>query len=202
MATPAFAARVNSGLPPTPADPRAQSTAKLLLWGYVGSTTMLFAGLMSAYLVRKAEGNWRQYDLPFLFYVTTGIILLSSATVHAALRAARENRVQAVQAWLGLTLGLGVLFLFGQILAFGQLISGQQVHLVGNPSESFLYILVGLHALHLIGALIAVLVVAVQAIRLRVGQHNSLGLELAATFWHALDALWIVMFLFLLLNHL
>lgn len=60
---------------------------------YIGifSSVMLFAGLTSAYIVRQADGNWLQFTLPSMFWVSTGLILASSASVNWALIAAKRS---------------------------------------------------------------------------------------------------------------
>ena len=65
---------------------------KMMLWFGMISMSMTFAGLTSAYIVRKAEGNWKIFDLPEAFYYTTVLILLSSITLHLSLRSAKKER--------------------------------------------------------------------------------------------------------------
>ena len=64
---------------------------KFVTWLFVLSSLMCFAGLTSAYIVRKAEGNWKIFDLPEAFYYTTVLILLSSITLHLSLRSAKKG---------------------------------------------------------------------------------------------------------------
>lgn len=184
---------------PTP-DEKSANAQQMLLWLYIGSMVMIFAGLTSAYLVRRAEGNWMEFELPRVLWATTTVILLSSATLHLAVQAARRQQVERLQALLGLSLLLGIGFLFGQVIAWQNLVVNK-VFLVGNPSGSFLYILTGMHALHLVAGLVALAVMMVQAVRLRIGPERIRGLEQVALFWHALDFLWCFLFLFLLVNH-
>lgn len=176
-----------------------RGAARLVLWIYIASMGMMFAGLTSAFIVKKAEGPWRAVELPSMFYVSTALLLLSSATIHLALTRAKANKISATQVLLGGTLAIGIAFLFSQILGFSQLVS-QNVYLVGNPGESFVYVLTGLHGLHILAALIILIVVLVQAVRLRIGADHTFGLSQAVTFWHALDVLWLYLFLFLLVN--
>ncbi|MBX3102015.1 MAG: cytochrome c oxidase subunit 3 [Bacteroidetes bacterium] len=191
---------------------RALHPQKFLLWVYIISTTMIFAGLSSAVLVSMADaignGNWRFFSLPHTFWVSTLIVLLSSVTLQYGYLSARRNEISAVKWALVLTAVLGTAFLFIQFLGFRSLFemgialvdnnfinaAGKQVK---SNSAAFLYIIVGMHGLHLLGALGAVLVMVFQALRLRIGKDNLLGLELTLIFWHALGFLWLYLFIFL-----
>ena len=61
-----------------------RKSAKPMLWISMTSMAMIFAGLTSAYVVRKAEGNWLDFDFPIWFYISTAILLLSSLTIYRA----------------------------------------------------------------------------------------------------------------------
>jgi cytochrome c oxidase subunit III len=176
-----------------------QKAAKPLLWIAMISIVMLFAGLTSAYIVRKNVGDWLVFDLPSQFYISTVVILLSSFSMIYALAAAKKNNSSAITLGLSITLVLGIVFLFSQLFAWKQLVAGG-IYLGGsgsNPSGSFLYILSGLHGLHIIGGLIALIVCLIQSLRKKYNSENRLGLQLCSTYWHFLDALWIYLLLFL-----
>jgi cytochrome c oxidase subunit 3 len=172
---------------------------RFLMYLYIGTVIMIFAALTSAYLVRQAEGNWRVFEMPAVFYFSTVVIAVSSVTMHRAVVAARKNEIGMLKAMLWITSLLGILFLVSQFIGYQELVASG-VYLVGNPSESFFYVITGVHALHLVGAMIALLIMVIRALMLRIHAENYLGLELTAIFWHALDLLWIYLFLFLWLN--
>lgn len=178
---------------------------RTLMWLYIASMIMIFAGMTSAYLVRKGEGNWVQFALPGVFIINTILLLGSSLSMHLALRAARANDPQRLQVWLWLTCLLAIGFVFGQFVGW-QKLTASGVYLVGegsgNVSGSFLFVLTGLHALHLVGGIIALVVLLVKAVQYRITADRMEGLRLAATFWHSVDFLWLYLFLFLLVNHL
>jgi cytochrome c oxidase subunit III len=176
-----------------------QKAAKPLLWIAMISIVMLFAGLTSAYIVRKNVGDWLVFDLPSQFYISTVVIILSSFSMVYVLAAAKKNNSSAITLGLSITLVLGIVFLFSQLFAWRQLVAGG-IYLGGsgsNPSGSFLYILSGLHGLHIIGGLIALIVCLIQSLRKKYNSENRLGLQLCSTYWHFLDALWIYLLLFL-----
>ncbi len=175
-------------------------TLKIVLWVSLASIVMLFAGLTSAYMVREAEGNWVQFDLPKAFYISTFLIILSSITIQMAISAIKKNNLQAVKKYLIVTLALGIGFVFAQLFGWSSLVD-QKVYLVGNPSGSFIYALTGLHLAHLIGGILALMLTSGKAIMEKYTANNYLGITLCAIYWHFLDGLWIYLFVFLALNH-
>lgn len=179
-------------------DNKRLKAGKMLMYLYIISVIMIFAGLTSAYIVRRAEGNWRFFELPFVFWISTLLILASSVTHHLALLAAKKNDITKISAYLILTLMLGIGFAFTQFLGWQKLIS-IKVHLVGNPSESFVYILTGMHLLHMIGAIFFVTWATIKSLKYYFHQNNYYALDLCAKFWHFLDFLWVYLFFFLLL---
>ena len=179
---------------------RKQYALRFLMWTYIVSMVMIFAGLTSAYLVRKGEGNWLEFSLPRIFTWTTALLVLSSGTIHWAYRSAQHDRWGQLNIALWLTTFLGVAFLTGQILGWQELVA-MDVYLVGNPSGSFLYILTGMHAVHIVGALIAVFAMSIRAIQYKISSQAMVGLQLTVIFWHALDFLWLYLFVFLQVTH-
>ena len=182
-----------------PKKPISMHPKKFAMWLFMASVMMLFASLTSAYIVREAEGNWLYFELPSLFYYTTGIIILSSATMQWAYFAARKNNQSAVK-WMVLSTSvLGVAFLVGQFQAWGALVRNS-IYFIGNPSGSFLYVLTGLHGLHIVSAVVFLLIVLNSAYRNRIHSKNMAQMEMCTTYWHFLGALWIYLFIFLLIN--
>ena len=178
---------------------RAMDPKKFAMWLFIVSAFMMFAALTSAYLVRKAGGNWFEFELPSLFYLTTGIILASSATMHWAYISAKRDNLEMTKVAIAITALLGVSFFVGQFMGWGQLVR-ESVHLVGNPSGSFVYVLSGMHMLHIIGGVVFLLIVLVAAFKYKVHSKRLSQIELCATYWHFLDVLWLYLFVFLLLN--
>lgn len=174
---------------------------KFSMWLFLLSVVMIFASLTSGYLVRKSEGNWLDFELPPIFWATTAILLVSSITHHLAFIQAKKDNLEPVRGWMIITALLGIAFLVSQFYAWVYLV-GINVYFSGNNvAGSFLYVLTGLHALHLISAVIFVLWITVATFRFQVHSKNILGIELCTTYWHFLDALWIYLFVFLLLFH-
>ena len=172
---------------------------KFGLWIAMASITMMFAGFTSAYIVREGQGNWVYYKLPFVFWPSTFVIILSSVTIHLAVKAFKKRAMPRFRMLITSTMLLGVLFFGLQLLGFKQLY-GNNIKLTGNPSESFLFIITGMHLLHIAGGIIALLIVFFRAFRTKIKVYNATGLEIVASYWHFVDALWIYLFVFFLAN--
>lgn len=183
-----------------PVQPLSMHPQKFALWLFIVSVIMIFAAFTSAYIVRKGEGNWLDFDLPAIFYYTSAIIVLSSITMQWAYYSAKKDNLDMLKIALVLTSILGVSFLVGQFLAWGKLVD-MQVYWVGNPSGSFLYVLTGVHGLHLISGVIFLIIVLVLTFKYKVHSKSLVRIEMCATYWHFLGALWLYLFFFLSFNH-
>lgn len=165
---------------------------------FLAAVTMLFIGLTSAYLVRRGGSDWQAIRLPPLLWFNTSVLLLSSGTMYWAQRAIRRDQLRTLRRWLAGTMGLGLLFLLGQWRAWRQLAT-QGIYLSTNPSSSFFYVLTGAHALHLLGGLLLLLYVLVQAWRGLYSARRRIPVEVCGMYWHFLDGLWLYLFFFLFL---
>jgi cytochrome c oxidase subunit 3 len=179
--------------------PLAMNPKKFALWLFMVSVVMIFAALTSAYIVRKGEGNWLIFDIPTLFWVNTAVILASSISMHWAYLAAKRDSLETVKIATIITTLLGVAFLVGQFLAWGDLVRNG-VYFVGNPSGSFVYVLSGLHGLHLVSGVIFLGVLLSATMTYKVHSKSLTRIEMCATYWHFLGGLWLYLFVFLLLN--
>ncbi len=189
---------VNMRIVEEPKKPMAMHPKKFGMWIFMASVMMLFMSLTSAYIVRQAEGNWVYFELPSLFYVTSVIIVVSSIALQWAFYAAKKDRYEKVKILVLITSVLGVAFLVGQFFGWKQLVTNS-IYLVGNPSGSFLYILTGLHALHIISAIVFLLIVCASAFKGKIHSKNMAQMEMCTTYWHFLGGLWLYLFIFLLL---
>ena len=180
--------------------PISMHPKKFALWLFLVTIVMIFAALTSAYIVRQAEGNWLEYELPEIFWVTSGIVVLSSFSLHWAYISAKKDNLMNLRIGMIITVILGVAFLIGQWYSWVALVD-RNVFFVGNPAGSFLYVFTGLHAAHLISGVIFLIIVLISAFRLKVHSQAMNTMEMATTYWHFLSGLWIYLFMFLLLNH-
>lgn len=178
----------------------SMNPSKFIVWLFIVSISMLFAALTSAYIVKQSGGEWLNFSLPGMFWITSVIIIVSSITMQLALKSAKEDRFNGLKTYLILTALLGVAFLFGQYQSWNQLVE-MDVYFVGNPAGSFLYVLTGLHAAHIISGLIFLIVVIASSFKLKTHSKSIIRIEMCTTYWHFLGGLWLYLFLFLKLNH-
>ena len=186
----------------TQEEKRARSK-KMILWFGIGALIMSFAGLISAFIVsskQRLNEDWlSNYELPNAFLISLFVILLSSLTFILAKRALKQNNLKMVTVWLMVTLALGIVFVFNQLEGFRQIIEAGYNFTgpTSNITMSYIYIIVVLHIGHVIAGLICLIVVIYNHFKQKYNANNMLGLELAANFWHFVDVLWLVLFLFL-----
>ena len=182
--------------------PRSMNPKKFALWLFIVSVMMLFGAWTSAYLVKRGEPGWSSFELPNEFWITTVIILISSATMVWAHRSATRDQLEQTKLALGITILLGVAFLVGQWLAWGKMVE-MNYYFAGsgsNSSSSFIYVLTGFHGLHIISGVVVLLISLIATFRFKVHSRNMLRMELCSTYWHFLGGLWLYLFVFLLLN--
>ena len=171
---------------------------KFTLWVAIASISMMFAGVTSAYIVKKDQANWFSFDLPRAFWYSTVVIILSSVTIMLAQRKFKNREMAAYRNMVTVTFVLGLLFVALQIVGFLALAKAG-LTLQKNVSVSFLYVIVGLHAVHVIGGVIALMVMFAKAFSKSVRSYNVVPIEVMATYWHFVDLLWIYLLLFLLM---
>ena len=174
------------------------SKDQLGLWLALTAIAMLFAGLSSAYIVMRGAPAWQNVALPGALWVNTFVLLASSVTIEWARRRVQADRIGPTKFWMGLTAGLGLTFLIGQLIAWGQLVE-VGVYLPTTLHSSFLYILTGAHGLHILGGLAALGYVLTQTLRNQYTASNYEPIALCATYWHFMDGLWVYLFLLLIL---
>tara|TARA_R110002124_G_scaffold17532_1_gene73002 strand:- start:19297 stop:19878 length:582 start_codon:yes stop_codon:yes gene_type:complete len=172
---------------------------KNMLWFGMISLSMSFAGLTSAYVISKERPDWlTDFQIPQAFYISLVLILISSVTFHFAKKSVQKEDNKLGMLLLVTTLILGVLFVLFQFRGFSEIIESGY-YFTGSESTittSFVYLVVLMHLAHIFVALISVLVVIYNHYKQKYRNGKTLGIELAATFWHFVDVLWIYLFLF------
>jgi cytochrome c oxidase subunit 3 len=176
---------------------------------------MLFVSFTSAYIVRQGlptldpqtnllVKDWIPVKLPTLLLVNTFVLLLSSLGMELARRQFRGQAVpasgdaaskissseQSKMPWLAMTLVLGLLFLFGQWTAWRQL-AASGFYVSSTPSSSFVYLLTGTHAVHLMGGILALFVASIAGLFGRALARRSIVIEVTAWYWHFMAGLWV-----------
>jgi cytochrome c oxidase subunit 3 len=180
----------------------------MLLLGIFGSV-LFFLMLTLVYLSRKSASDWMNFRLPGVFWLSTLIILLSSFSLHQAILAFRREQFFLYRIQVAMTLTLGFTFITMQCMGWSQLIEAG-ITLSRSPAGSFVYLLSGLHMLHILGGLIFLVVIFIESLRrtsyvdsfvYSVNPPNQLKIKLATMYWHFVDILWLCIFLFLWCQH-
>lgn len=174
---------------------------KFALWIAMAGIIMMFAALTSAYIVKKAAGDWLDFPLPPVFYYSTLAMVLSSVTIQWSNYAYRRQHYRGYMAGLILTMALGLAFVIMQYQGWQELFR-MGITINANVSGSFFYIISGLHATHVLGGLAVLVVALVHAISLpfRYTSRRHLRLDLTTQYWHFVDILWLYLFFFLLIQ--
>jgi cytochrome c oxidase subunit 3 len=167
----------------------------------LGGIVMMFAALTSAYIVRQAAGNWLEFRLPNLFFMSTAVILISSVTLQYSYYSFVHGKFSTYKSMLWATLVLGIVFLGMQYGGWLQM-ENIGVYLTGNPSGSFVYAMSGLHAFHVLGGIAALLIALIFAIQLpnKVTDRRKLRFQLTLHYWHFVGVLWLYLLIFLMLQ--
>ncbi len=172
---------------------------KFAMWLAIGSMIMLFAGFTSAYLVHMSKGNWVYFNVPTAFWYSTAVILLSSYTMTRARKAVKNSKLKQYQNWLTATTILGLVFIGLQYMGFKELAA--ENHLVsGNPSESLFYIIPLVHGLHVLGGIVALIVLTLRSYFKRGSYYSSTPVDVVGTYWHFVDFIWVYLFIFFILT--
>ena len=183
-----------------PDEAKIARAKKNILWFGIISLTMSFAGLTSAYVVSKERPDWiSSFEIPPAFYISLVLILISSVTIHLAKNAVKKGKNSQGMILLVTTFLLGVGFVTFQFVGFSEIVASGY-NFTGPTSSittSFIYLVVLLHVAHVFGALVSLLVVIYNHYKQKYKNGKTLGIELAATFWHFVDAVWIYLFIFL-----
>ncbi len=170
---------------------------KFGLWIGMAGMMMMFTSLSSAYIVRKAAGNWLEFQLPDIFFYNALLLLVGSLLLQASYHSFKQEKFATYRVLLVLTLLTGLAFLAGQYVGWQQL-TEMGIFLQGNPSGSFVFALSGLHAFHLLAGLAVLSVAVLQALSLpdRITERRKFRFGLTLTFWHFLTFLWVYLMAF------
>ena len=183
-------------------EPFQPNKSKILTWFLLVVVLMTFAVLIAAYIVISTNKvlEWRPFALPAQVWISTILILTSSLTFYIAQKAIFKDDQPKAKKWLLATTVLGAAFISSQLLAWLELVR-RGVYVQSNPYAGFFYILTAVHAVHVIGGIVALGAIVLQT---WYRDNSDEGFERRRTlaqvvgwYWHFLDGLWLVL-LFLL----
>ncbi|MCU0437784.1 MAG: cytochrome c oxidase subunit 3 [Raineya sp.] len=180
---------------------------KFMMWLFIVSIAMIFASLTSAYIFKQSDTRWLTFDLPEILGYSSVSIALSSVSMQLAYYFAKKNDMAKLKINLFITVVLGMIFLGMQWEGWVKLVemgiyvggvdkTGQAVNVAG----SFVYVLMGVHAFHLITGLLFLIFITFAAFRYQVHSKSMVRIEMCTVYWHFLGGLWIYLYFFLLLN--
>ena len=182
-----------------PRKPLAMHPKKFSMWLLMASIMMLFMSLTSAYIVRRAEGNWVFFEVPSFFYYSSFVVVAGSITMQMAFVWAKRDWFSGLKKLIVISVLLGFTFLVTQYLGMVQLVEEGHHFTGGNVSESFFYVFPWLHGAHIISAIIFLLIVCAAVFKGKINSKNMAQMEMCTTYWHFLGGLWLYLFVFLLL---
>jgi cytochrome c oxidase subunit 3 len=189
---------------------------RLGLFFALGGDLMFFIAIVSAFFVSKHAGHidaynhwvnpWLPIGIPSILWLNTVVLLVSSITMEMARRGIfHEIDVleewfgfgtpvrKRVLPWLSVSILLGMLFLWGQYVAWKQL-ALQRIFFAGNPSSRFFYLITGIHGIHLLLGILALVAAAVGMTTVKLMESRQILVDCAAWYWHMMGALWIFLF--------
>ncbi|AUC74266.1 heme-copper oxidase subunit III [Olleya sp. Bg11-27] len=173
---------------------------KMMLYFGIASLIMSFAGWTSAFIVSSSRPDWLQdFVMPQPFWTSIIIMIVSSVTFIVAKKALLKGNRGLTTAMLVLTFVLGLFFVYNQFRGFNQIID-LGFNFTGptsNITVTYIYLIAVVHIVHVLVGLVPVLVVLVRHLQGKYSAENIVGFELAETFWHFVDLLWIYLFFFL-----
>ena len=167
----------------------------ITVWVAIASNLMMFAGLTSAYIVKSGQAGWQGVATPVVFWWSTAVMIISSITIQAAVRSFKQREMRRFRILFLVTLVLGILFVFLQWKGFSFMWQ-HGVKFEGAGAGQFLYIIFGLHALHVLGGIVALIVISAKQFFSSTRNYNATGIEVMSTYWHFVDILWLYLLIF------
>lgn len=176
-----------------------QRTSVIAMWLFLAALAILFFSSMLGYAVFRVFGKLSPplgtLRFPPLLWLSTALVLTASLSIQQALRSIRREQLEPLRRWLGITLALASLFVLVQTPALLSLLGTHGARgSTGHTLYGMVFFLVLLHALHVVGGVVALIVVSLRAARHRYDHESHLGVRFAAMYWHFLDSVWILMF--------
>jgi len=176
------------------------SSYRITMWVVLAAIVMMFAALSSVYVMSNEEQR-QPVAMPRMFFISTGLILVSSGTFRKAKRSLQQDQLRAHKRWLLVTLVLGIGFLASQLIAWREL-AHLGVYFAGHPRSTFFYLATGLHGAHLLGGIGLVAYVWLRSLRAvwpLQTEKNQTWTGIVGLYWHTMDGLWLWLFGLLLI---
>ena len=181
-----------------PQSPSSRRYATAIILGIL-SIVMFFMAMASAFIfLRATSTRWVPLHLPSIIWFNTLVLLLSSGAMELARRRLALAHIRQFHRLWSVATALGILFLLGQLAAWRQFVLAG-FYVATNQASSFFYIFTGLHGLHLLGGICALLYVSFRKFE-KAKVSRSLAAEVASHYWHFMDGLWLFLLALLYLG--
>jgi len=182
---------------PGASQPSAVSPKQLAMIVLFGTLSMLFGASVVGYLITRSQNDvWKTASMPGLplgLLASTLLLAALSAAMHVAKRAVRQNRFETLQRALSVALLLGLAFVIGQAQNWRSMY-GAAIATDARTLYAFtFYMLTGLHAVHVIGGFVPLLVVLGKAKRREYSSSNHEGVKLCGQYWDYLGVIWLIL---------
>jgi cytochrome c oxidase subunit III len=177
------------------AAPREMSGPVLGMILFVASEAMFFAAFFGGYFtIRANQPQWPPAGIPHLKIdiasILTVILIASSVVVQLSLRSMRRGETKRAALWLGITIGLGVVFLCLQLYDYSQLGFGVK----DGPFGTLFYVMTGIHMAHVLGGVVFLGLVFGQVMAGDLSARHHDPLAAGAIYWDFVDVVWILLF--------
>lgn len=176
-----------------PGDPAPRPAVQTALWVFLGVATSLFVLFVSAYAMRLGLADWSPLPRPRLLMLNTALLVCASVAMQWTVLAARRDNQGRLRRGLAASGVLTAGFLAGQLVVWRQM-NGAGYLVSSSAAAAFFYLFTAVHGVHVLGGLVAW---ARAVLRARRGVDRAgirLGVELCATYWHYLLAVWVVLY--------
>lgn len=179
---------------------------QFMLWLGIFGSALLFFFVLFIFVKREFDNQDLRVPIPQAFWVSTVTIMLSSGTIAWAKNAFTNEKFNDYRLAILITFALGMSFFVSQAWGWREMFN-QNIRLDNDTGGSFVYILSGLHLAHTFGGILALIIVLTDAFRNKsyvdsyvysVNPPNQLRLKLTGIYWHFVDILWLILFVFLL----
>jgi cytochrome c oxidase subunit 3 len=183
---------------------------KTLLYLAIFGSTLVFLFMIISYTISHRDPSaFINFEFPKAFVVSLVLLLFSSYTMTRVLPAFAKDDLKTVRNSLGITLLLGVAFTISQYIGWSELYHSG-IYLSGKASGAYLYVISGLHVLHLAAGLVFLTVIytqmsavsrdPVKMLILITNPYQKIKLEMLTAYWHFVDALWLILFFYFLFS--
>lgn len=182
-----------------PSDAQLMSipTAKFGLRVFIAVATVVFSLTIVTYADRMLAADWRALPEPLVLWLNTALLIMSSVAFQRAWNSAKRGQMDGVKSGMLLAGGFAFAFLIGQFIAWRQMI-GLGYFAASNPANAFYFLVTALHAVHLLGGLVAWVRASAKLRRGDALDKVRLSVELCTIYWHFLLIIWLLLFVLLL----